>query len=242
MADLRELPPDALQGIARQIGERLYDALSSSANVVSPPDVEGEDAPSDFEALAGIGDPASVHFELAETLEVWRLRAGAADDFVLTREDLLTLGRPTGAYHHQITAGGGAGGRGAAVAFARSWPLGADQTEWSVRDLFFSPLAARVDEALGRADEQVVGDAVARLLSLPEYRIEALWLIDLPAEAGQPPDGAHDSSPPAPRHITSRVMVISAPTRFAQRTMTLLSSSEFMHALVGTNKGMGFRV
>jgi hypothetical protein len=251
---------NVLENIARQIGERIHAALSSRANVVPSHIIEGEDEPADFEALAGIKDPASARFEIGETFEVWRLRAGAADEFVQTGEDLLTLSRSTGAYHHQVKVSTDeSGGTKMAVAFARSWPIGPGQDESSVRDLFFSPLAATVDEGIERAekllaekdetdellaaekllaekgetDERPAKAVVTRLLSLPEYKIEALWFITL--EAKSTLDGVV-------RYVRSQVIVISAPNSFAEPTMSLLSSTAFLRALVSTSKGMGFLV
>jgi len=100
--------------------------------------------------------------------------------------------------------------------------------ERSVREFFFSPRAAEIDSALGLADELVPEEATTRLLSLPEYKTEALWFIT--SEAA--------SEGEVPR-LTSRVIVISAPPSFSGRVRQLISAADFLRALAGTSLGMG---
>ncbi len=234
MADLRQLSKTTLQSIARQIGDRLHAARSSGNTVEPTPLTEDKDRPSDFEPFGGLKYLATAQFEIAESLEVWRLGAGALDTFALSQVDLVTLGRPTGTYHHQIKATAASGSEKTAVAFANSWPLGPELADWSVRDLFFSPLAAQIDEAIGRADDLLPEDAVTRLLSLPEYKIEALWFISSSAsESGSSGDALRP---------TSHVIVISAPSNFTEPTMSLISSSDFLRTLFNITPGMGFIV
>lgn len=233
MADLRRMPARALRTIAIQIGDRIAEELSSSAAAVPPRPVGRAEQTLDFWPLSDF-DPARARFKLAETFEVWKLREDACDQLADTREDLVTLARQTGAYRHQVRLV--RGGAEAAVAFAQSYAAGMDQNERIVRDFFFSPLAAHMDEAVRAADELIPESAVTRLLSLPEFKIEALWFVSLSGAAGRKRGAA---TQPA-RSITTRgVIVACAPHSFPERTMSLMDSSTFIRALSRTTRGMG---
>ncbi len=232
MAYLKQLPAAALPGIARQIGARLFSTLSPAS--VPSASFEGEEPPPDFEPLAGITDFTAARFEVTESFEVWRLRAGALDEFVLTGEDLASLARPSGAWHHQIRiSSDGTDSRDVPIAYARSWLLGTLSVEWSVRDLFLSPLAAAVDKAIRLADDQITEDVEARMLSLAEYSLEALWFVAPPVDAEAEPR----------RRNESRVIVISASDDFPKaRLMSPMNSNTFLRLLLGMKAGMGFRI
>jgi hypothetical protein len=238
MADLQQLPANTLQSIALQLGDRIADEFSSAAAAVPPAPVAGEEKPADFTPIAGIEDPASARFMLTETFEVWKLREDATDDLAGTSEDLVTLARSTGAYRHQVKVVQGEAET--AVAFAQSYAGAAKPDERVVGDFFFSPLAAQIDRAIELADKLIPEEAIARLLSLPEYKIEALWFVTRPAAAEPTPNEAPEPQPP---YSTSRgVIVVSAPTSFAGQTMTLMDSSDFIRALAGTRLGMGLLI
>jgi hypothetical protein len=105
-----------------------------------------------------------------------------------------------------------------------------------VRDFYFSPLAAQLDKAIDEADKLIPGDAVTRLLSLPEFKVEALWFVTLSGEAA-PGEGG---GAPQPGGIkTLWVIVASAPPSFRAKTLSLIDSTTFIRALSGTRRGMG---
>lgn len=229
MADSVQLPADVLEDIARQIGDRIAEELASSAAAVPPAPVAGVEQPLNFSPLAGV-DTAAAQFKLAETFELWKLREGSTGDLARAGEDLVTLARQTGAYRHQVRLVWGGAKR--AVASAQSYALGSGRV---VRDFFFSPLAEELDRAVEVADRLLPEAAVTRLLSLPEFKTEALWFVT--AEAAPAPAAG---APPPPRIIKTRgVIVASAPPSFPGQTMTLLDSATFVRALSATGRGMG---
>lgn len=233
MAYSIQVPTDILNNIALQIGDRIAEEFSSSASAVPPAPVGGVEQPLDFSPLAGV-DRATARFKLAETFELWKFRENAASDLAHTREDLVTLTRATGAYRHQVRLV--RDGAKTAVAFAESYATG--QNERSVRDFFFSPLAAELDSAIELADKLIPEEAVTRLLSLPEFKVEALWFVTIsaaPVPASETATGTQTS-----RTIkTLSVIVVSAPPSFPEKALSLLDSSTFIQALSVTSRGMG---
>src|ERR1700753_3223977 len=117
MADLRQLPPDILNSVAVQIGDRIAEDFSSSAEAVPPAPINGVEQRLDFWPLAGL-ERQTAQFKLAETFEVWRLRDDAGDELASTDEDLVTLMRWTRAYRHLVRLIHG--DKWTAVAFAQS--------------------------------------------------------------------------------------------------------------------------
>jgi len=234
MADLSRLSADALRSVATQIGDRIAEEFSSSARAVAPAPINGVEQPLDFWPLAGL-DPKTAQFELAETFEVWKLRDDAGDQLASTDEDLVTLARWTQAYRHLVRLIHG--DVETAVAFAQSYPSAGNKNERVVREFFFSPLAAETEEAIQVADKLIPEAAVTRLLSLPEFKVEALWFLTL---SGAPAPAPGDAGPQPPRSITTRgVIVISAPPSFSGQTLSLMDYRTFIRALSGTTRGMG---
>lgn len=108
--------------------------------------------------------------ELRETFDVWMLRLdtiayGAAYNIELTK-----LATDIGRYHHQITFAG------LAEAFARSSLPVTPQGSPTLEELFVSPLAKRIDEAIEWIDQTVTDDPLVRLLVVPSHYLSALWL------------------------------------------------------------------
>lgn len=239
MADLKQIPPETLRSIARQIGDRITEEFSSAATAAPPAPVDGVEQPGDYSPLADL-DRDTAHFVLAETFEVWKLRENAADDLGRTREDLVTLARVTDTYRHQVRLV--RDNAQTAVAFAQSYAKGGqDQNDRVVRDFFFSPLAAQIDEAISAADQLVPERAVTRLLCLPEFKVEALWFITLSAPAGPAP-GEGRGPRPALTFSSRGVIVASAPRSFPGETMSLMDPFAFIRALSVTTRGMGLRL
>lgn len=222
MADTKKLPEATLRDIARQVGERIAEELSSAAAAEPPARVEGAGQPEYFSPLTGV-DPATARFEIAETFEVWKLRAVADDELAGTGEDLVALALQTGTYRHQVRLV--QGGKETTVAFAQSYPVANNPSKCVVRDFYFSPLAAQLDKAIAAADKLVPGKAVTRLLSLPEFKVEALWFVT--------PSGVVK---------TLGVIVISAPPSFKGEALSLMDSTTFIRALSKTKRGMGLRL
>jgi hypothetical protein len=106
-------------------------------------------------------DPAPL--TLTETFEVWRLIG------VQGQHDIEHSSVAENVFHHQLVRSG------RAVGFARSRRLpGADA--WEVIQVFDSPFAALVEEAIAEVDKQVATDDRVRLLIVPEYHAAAFWL------------------------------------------------------------------
>ena len=112
--------------------------------------------------------------QLAETFEVWTLETplGATED--MNRET-----RATDTYHHQIVVKG----RRWAVGFARSRRSSEGHATWEVTQIFDSPVARQIDEAIAKVDQLVTTDALARLVLAPEFQLGAFWFL----EAGKDP-------------------------------------------------------
>jgi len=107
--------------------------------------------------------------ELTESFAVWTL---GADAVTKPSMDLSQLARQTGRWHHQIKIDG------KPEAFARSMPLGPKAADWSVRQLFTSRIAKRLDEAIDWVDRNVQGDPLVRLLLVPPWHLHTFWLVE----------------------------------------------------------------
>lgn len=140
--------------------------------------------------------------ELMESFAVWSL---GADAVTKSGVDLSQLAQQTGRWHHQINIDG------KAEAFARSMSLGPDAASWSVREMFESEIAKKIDDAIEWVDQNVEGDPLVRLLVIPAYHVHAFWLKEGDA---------------------SQVLVVDMPQGFTQlQSGTLYSSAEFLEAL-----------
>jgi len=128
--------------------------------------------------------------ELAESFRLWMVqprRAIAASNSRLLIDQWLA---PTSRWHHQIKFDG----RAEAIAYSTF-----DQTDprgWRLCELFVSPLAERIDEAINLIDERF-GDRsepVVRVVADPAHHLHALWLAfegrgrDLMLVIDSPPD------------------------------------------------------
>jgi hypothetical protein len=190
MAHSDKVPDKALRDVAAQLGEIIGDVLPQS------------------QLLSAMGEPSMTPPpDLGETFAVYRLDPVGVSKFQETGSDLLHLAKPTGRWHHQIVVDG----RG--EAFARSTAAKMDQGNASLRGLFVSPLATRIDNAIRWINENVGGDPLVRLLVAPAYQIHAFWLV----YEGQP---------------ESKVFIIKAPSRFSGlKRSRLLKSRQFLKTL-----------
>ena len=190
MAHSDNVPDKALKAVASLIGEVIGDVLQQS------------------HLLSATGESSlTLAADLGETFAVYRLDPGSVSQFRETGSDLLQLAKPTGRWHHQIVVDG----RG--EAFARSTAARKDNSSASLRGLFVSPLAARIDNAIRWINDNAGGDPLVRLLIAPAYQIHAFWLV----YEGRP---------------ASKVFIVKAPSRFARlKRDRLLKSSEFLKAL-----------
>jgi hypothetical protein len=139
--------------------------------------------------------------ELAESFAVWMLGADA-----VRRSDgkmLATLARDTQRWHHQIKHDG------RARSYARSMPRG--KTSHVLCELYVSPLAAKIDNALRWAERHLADTKQALLLNVPAYHVFALWLTD---EAGE-----------------DRMVIVDAPLTACIKPLELLDAREFLAAL-----------
>ena len=110
--------------------------------------------------------------ELRETFEVWMLGFDTIGYGAAHNVYLKVLARNLGRYHHQIMFGG------IAEAFARSSVSTTDPGLPTLEELFVSPLAQKIDQAIEWVDQWVSGDPLVHLLFIPAYYLHAFWLID----------------------------------------------------------------
>jgi hypothetical protein len=141
--------------------------------------------------------------ELTESFAVWIL---GADPDTKPSMDLSQLARQTGRWHHQIKIDG------KPEAFARSMPLGPRAADWSVRQLFTSPIAERLDEAIDWVYHNVQeGDPLVRLLVVRAWHLHAFWLVE---------------------DENSRILVVDAPSSYTKLQYgKLYTSREFLETL-----------
>jgi hypothetical protein len=195
----RTLPDDVLREVANQVGNRV---------TPSEPQIAGPGAP----------QPS---YSLDESFEVWVLVAGATKEYEAGNRKLSSLARASGVWHHQIKTDQNAAG------FARSKPLGPTPDTWSLRELFWSSVAERVDEGIDWSDNNVPDEVEVRLLSVPFQQTEAFWFVTAP------------ESPLAPKW-NDKLWILIAPTRLPTlKPGTLIDSTTFLAAISSPVRGMG---
>lgn len=207
MAETEKLPPEALEAIAGKIRARLVDTTHHDLITEAAAD------------LNTAGKPKSNLAEVGETLKVWTLGTDDVERFKQAGSDLKELAHETERWHHQVKFAG------IAKAFARTMQLDESDADWSVRELFVSPLAALINSAITLADKEVDDNKKVHLLSVPAYQVQALWFVD------KVPDGEE-----------SQVLIVSAPEHFAElQPGRFLSSHEFLNALANESFIVGLR-
>lgn len=229
MAHTDKVSRAALASLAAEIGELLGGAGLTEAALPTPSAATGPRRAgaraATAAAAAGEGEPEPA--ELVETFAVWTLDAralapvsgrGAAKKSGAKKSgakgnSLRAFARPTGRWHHQIKVGG------RAAAFARSSGPRLKLDSASLRGLFVSPLARKIEAAIDWIDENEpeerdgVRDPVVRLLVVPSHQLHAFWLFD-------------------EREGTSEVFVVDAPPRLdATGRGGLIDEREFLDLL-----------
>ncbi|MDR3469923.1 MAG: hypothetical protein P4M07_28675 [Xanthobacteraceae bacterium] len=107
--------------------------------------------------------------EIAESFEVWFLGRSST---MRIGASLAQLAHRTGYWYHQLRL------NGKAQEYALSQPHGPGVRDWEVHAVMASPLPARVDAAISWIDRQdISGDPLVRMLSVPAYHITAFWLV-----------------------------------------------------------------
>lgn len=108
--------------------------------------------------------------ELGESLAVCVL---TADQVRRPPADFAEIARPTGAWHHQVHTGVGV----THAAQSQSGGLG-EEDQHQVTQMFESPIAAKIDEAITWLDRKLAkSPATVRLLIAPAYYLHALLII-----------------------------------------------------------------
>jgi hypothetical protein len=110
-----------------------------------------------------------VKVEIAETFEVWFLGRTAIKQ---PYARLSALAHRTGYWHHQIKH------NGKAKEYVLSRTFGPGVRDWEIRAVMSSSvLPEEIDKAIRWIDKQEVkGDPLACLLSIPAYHMTAFWL------------------------------------------------------------------
>jgi hypothetical protein len=148
--------------------------------------------------------PESMSVTVHETFQLWLLPPGS----LATPQppDLLQIAVRSKRWHHQLHDNNSVFG------FARSnqEPNG----QWMLHELFDTPIAAEIDEAISVVDQPMVfGDPLIRLVFAPAYQLYALWLID------------------APVANTSRAVVASVPSQFSLPRFQVVPSQMLLQSL-----------
>ena len=205
-------PLTDLQEIASQIRRRL---------LVS----DGNSTTFSFNTLNERASPATSSLDMTLTLELWRLTPAAVDKFKEEGGDLAKLATPSGRLHHQVKLDGDA------TAFARSgYSSGEEGERWLVDEIYVSPLAVQLKEVYESSKKLFPGDDfLARLLTAPAYKVEALWFVNrADAEKGVETGGD--------------LLIVDAPGGQARlEPHQRISSTEFLEILRNMPVGLGIK-
>ena len=108
--------------------------------------------------------------ELGETFQLWVLPAEA----ILTARVSLGMAAPNGRWHHQVYR------RGKPELIGYSRVLGPRPSDWELTTIVESGAAEHIDAAIRVADEVVRGEDEVRLLLIPSFGIQCLWILTRP--------------------------------------------------------------
>lgn len=148
MARTESLDPEILQAIAGQVADQAHRHRRLRANA----------------GQATGPEPAHI----GESFPVWSLDLAA-----LSRSGarIRSLGRPTGAWHHQLPHADGV------AHYARSRGEAGRPESWHVVELVASPLAEAVEQAVEWLETHHGRDrSIARLVHIPAYLMVVFWL------------------------------------------------------------------
>ena len=213
MAFTQTLPNDVLAEIAAQVSSSIEE--SGESDTIGG--VPGVDQPQPTPPP----DATPPSYTIGESFEVWTFARGMTKEYDAGNRDLSALCRPSGIWHHQLKVDQVPKG------FARSKPLGPTAESWSVREIFWSPLAKRIDEAIDWIDGHAPEEVEARLLSAPFQQTEAFWFVTKP-----------DS--PLAGQWNDKLWIVVASNRLPEiRPETLVNSSTFLQAMAGPKPGEG---
>jgi len=154
--------------------------------------------------------------EIMESFPIWTLGLDSVGAAFESGVDIQELASPTGRWHHQIRLGD------SVTAFARSMPLGPSPNDWSVREVFASPIAAKIDNAIEWVDKISNYDPLVRLLIVPAYNTHAFWLTD--------------------NDYHSTIIIIDSPySNYDNNQYHAMSSKEFIEYLFNREHIIGIR-
>jgi hypothetical protein len=115
--------------------------------------------------------PESGIVTLHESLQLWLLPPGAMNRAETRDADLAEYAVKSNRWHHQLHDGLNVFG------FARS--TSERNQNWILREIFETPIAASIDDAITTVDKQVcTGDPLVRLVYAPAFQLYALWLVE----------------------------------------------------------------
>lgn len=214
MAFTQRLPNDVLAVIADQVSSSIEDSGDAGGLPTAGPAQPSEPIPPP--------DAPPRRYSIGESFELWTFARGMTKEYDAGNRDLSTLVRRSGVWHHQLKVNESAEG------FARSKPLGPTPESWSVREIFWSPLAKSIDKAIDWIDEHVPDGVEARLLSAPFQQTEAFWFVTSP------------SSPLAEEWNDALFIVASSKHLEELKPGAVVNSSTFLKAMAGPKPIEGF--
>ena len=121
------------------------------------------------QGILGLAIHDAGKIELTETFAVWMI---GLDDLLSGPDNLSELAIETGRWHHQLNVDGDAG------VFARSKAHGGNPSGRRITEVFRSQLAEKIDASVTWIDENLRGDPLVRLLTIPAYHLTAFWLVE----------------------------------------------------------------
>ena len=119
-----------------------------------------------FWHAAGFPQPTEGRTELGETFQIWMMTGNAVVSGASLAEAV-----PTGRFHHQIYRDG------QPDAHAYSRPMGPGASDWRLTAVFQSDAAVAINAAVDVVDGAFHGEGQARLLVIPSYDVQCVWVI-----------------------------------------------------------------
>ena len=110
--------------------------------------------------------PREGQAEIGESFQIWMLTGIAVVSGATMAE-----AAPTGRWHHQVYR------QRRPDAHAYSRPIGPGVLDWQLTALFQSDVANAINAAVDVVDGAFPGDVEARLLLIPSYGIQCIWVV-----------------------------------------------------------------